>query len=168
VKILLRLQRWLRLVNRVAAATAAMAILFSCFAVSYAVLLRSMRISASWQLEAAVFLMIYAAFVGAAYTHETGGQINIPFIDHFLGPRARYWHRLAIDMASLALFGLLLWSGARRAWHAWDMGWTSETIWGPPLWLPYAAVPLGAALMIANLLVDVGLRLADARQVAGE
>ena len=159
---LLRLRRGLRLLNRLTAAAAALAILFSCFAITGSVLLRAARVSTTWQLEAAVFMMIYAAFVGAAYTHETGGQINIPFIDHYLGPRARRWHRSALDLAALALFTLLAVSGWKRAWQAWEMGWASETIWGPPLWIPYAAVPLGAALMIANLAVDLILRLAGA------
>ena len=48
-------------------------------------------------------------------------------------------------------------------WHqAWSKGWVSETVWAPPLWIPYLTVPLGMGLLALQYLADI-LALATGR-----
>ena len=40
-------------------------------------------------------------------------------------------------------------------WHfAWERGWRSDTVWGPKLWIPYLALPLGLGLLLLQLVAD--------------
>lgn len=39
-----------------------------------------------------------------------------------------------------------------KLWHvAWSRGWKSDTLWGPPLWIPYLAMPVGFAIYLLQL-----------------
>jgi TRAP-type C4-dicarboxylate transport system permease small subunit len=41
-------------------------------------------------------------------------------------------------------------------WHfAWARGWTSDTIWGVRLWIPYMAIPVGFGLLLLQLIADL-------------
>jgi TRAP-type C4-dicarboxylate transport system permease small subunit len=64
------------------------------------------------------------------------------------------------------------------AWYAWPMWWESvinhehsESLWGPPLWVPYFFLPLGMTLLFLQYLVYirdkiVKLRKGDLRKEA--
>ena len=38
---------------------------------------------------------------------------------------------------------------------AWSRGWRSDTVWGVRLWIPYAALPIGFALFLLQLVADL-------------
>tara|TARA_R110002020_G_scaffold26460_20_gene85514 strand:+ start:6611 stop:7138 length:528 start_codon:yes stop_codon:yes gene_type:complete len=161
IKILLSARRSLEAVNTAAAVISAGAVVFACFAVTWAVLARGVvGMNTIWELEASVYLLIYAAFLSAAFADRGGGQIAVDFLRNRLTGRARRIHRSLLDAIALAVFALLLVSGWDMFSGAWERGWRSETLWGPPLWIPYLAVPLGSALMVVTLAVDILLRLA--------
>jgi hypothetical protein len=41
-------------------------------------------------------------------------------------------------------------------WHeSWVNNWRAETVWAPPLWIPYAAIPLGFGLTALQYLADI-------------
>lgn len=158
---LLRLRAWLTVVNGIGAALSAAAIVFACLAITWAVLGRGfVGMNTVWELEASVYLLIYAAFLSAAYTHCNGGQIAIEVLRNAIKGRSRRIHRALLDAVALILFALLFVSGWEMFATAWTSGWRSETLWGPPLWIPYLAIPVGAGLMVPTLLVDILLRLA--------
>lgn len=143
-----------------AAMIAAAAVLFACFAISWAVVARgAVGFNTVWELEASIYLLIYAAFLGAAFAHRRGGQIAVEFLRERLTGRARRIHRTLLDLVALGLFALLAVSGWEMFHRAWESGWRSETLWGPPLWIPYAAIPLGGALMCLTLVTDIALRV---------
>jgi TRAP-type C4-dicarboxylate transport system permease small subunit len=161
IQTLLSVRRGLEAVNTAAAVLSAGAVVFACFAVSWAVLARGVAgMNTIWELEASVYLLIYAAFLSAAFADRGGGQIAVDFLRNKLTGRARRIHRTLLDAIALLIFGLLLVSGWDMFSGAWARGWHSETLWGPPLWIPYLAVPLGSALMVATLAVDIALRAA--------
>lgn len=161
IAVLIRFNAALDIATRVAAAVSAGAVLFACVAITWAVLARGLvGMNTIWELEAGVYLLIYAAFLSAAYTHRMGGQIAVGFLRNRLPDGARRVHGGVMDAIALALFALILVSGWDMFWKAWETGWRSETLWGPPLWIPYLALPLGAALIVLSLTVDILLRLA--------
>ncbi len=48
------------------------------------------------------------------------------------------------------------------AWHAWPMWWEavsgnehSESLWGPPSWIPYLFLPLGMTLLFLQYIVHI-------------
>lgn len=157
---LFRLRDILGVLAHVAATLSAGAIIFACVAITWAVAGRGIvGMNTIWELEASVYLLIYAAFLSAAYTHRDGGQIAVEYLREALSGRARRAHRMLLDLIALGLFALIFVSGLEMFLKAWDSGWQSETLWGPKLWIPYLAVPVGAGLISASLAVDVMLRL---------
>ncbi len=160
INALFQLRRILGALSRFAATLSAAAIIFACVAITWAVVGRGVAgMNTIWELEASVYLLIYAAFLSLAFTHRDGGQIAVEYLREALAGRARRIHRALLDAIALGLFVLIFQSGLEMFFKAWESGWRSETLWGPPLWIPYLAVPVGAALISVNLAVDVLLRL---------
>lgn len=160
VAVLLNLRAALGTLSKLLAALSAAAVLFACLAISWAVAGRSLvGMNTVWELEASVYLLIYAAFLSAAYTHRSGGQIAVEFLRENLTGRARRIHRTVLDLVALVIFVVLLVSGWEMFAGAWQNGWRSETLWGPQLWIPYLAIPVGSAVMVMSLAVDICLRL---------
>lgn len=173
IESLLRARRALDVLNLVASALAACGVIFACCAVTWAVLGRGLvGMNTIWELEASVYLLIYAAFLSLAYSDRAGGQIAIELVRKRFSGRAKRMHRGVLDLMALALFILLFISSWEMFIKAWDSGWRSASLWGPPLWMPYLAIPIGTALMIPNLLLDILIRLcghdAPADAVTGE
>ena len=51
---------------------------------------------------------------------------------------------------------------ALLAWYAWPMWWESvvenahsESLWGPPLWIPYFFLPFGLSLLFLQYIVHI-------------
>src|SRR3546814_6926608 len=76
--------------------------------------------------------------------------------------------RLAGSWLSLAFCAVMLVAGWINFHEAWVNGWTAPTVWAPPLWIPYAAVPIGFAMLCLQYTAEI-LRLhTDAQAVAIE
>lgn len=157
---LLQLRRALDVLNLIASWIAAMGILFACLSITWAVIGRGMfGMNTIWELEASVYILIYAAFLGLAYSDRSGSQIAIDMIRERVTGKAKLVYRSLLDLVALALFSLMFWSSLEMFHNAWVTGWTSMSLWGPPLWIPYLAIPIGTAIMIPNLIVDILIRL---------
>ncbi len=152
--------RFTEVLARIGATLSAAGVLFACLAITWAVLGRGFfGMNTIWELEASVYLLIYAAFLSAGFAHRSGGQIAVDFLRESLTGRARLVHRTFLDAVALGLFGLLFVSGGEMFLGAWESGWSSDTLWGPPLWVPYLAIPLGSAVICLCLVSDIVLRL---------
>ncbi len=147
-------------VNALFASIAAIALALAAFSISYGVLARNLiGKSTTWELEAGIYLILYATFFGAAYTHVAGGQISINALRNVLRPRWQRIHKVVGDSATLAFFGLIFFSGWHDMWTAFDRGWHSDTIWGPPLWIPLLSIPVGAALLVVTMAFEIILTI---------
>jgi len=150
----------IRTLTHLAATLAAVGVVFACLAVSWSVFARGvLNWSSFWEVEASVYALIYAALLSAAFTDRAGGQIGVRFLADKLRGRAAEYHQLFIDLLTLALFSVFTWSAWDLFLSSWETGWTTGTIWGPPLWLPHAALPIGGALLVLAVGVDVLIRL---------
>ncbi|MGB0683519.1 MAG: TRAP transporter small permease [Magnetovibrionaceae bacterium] len=111
--------------------------------------------STVWQTEAVIYLMIAATLVGLPYVQHLRGHVNVDLIPLSLTPTNRF--RLAVFTASLSILivGIMLFYGFEY-WHfAWSRGWTSDTVWAVPLWIPYLAIPVGFGLLWLQLIADL-------------
>ncbi len=146
--------------TRLAATVAAAGVVFACAAVTWSVLARSVfGLSTFWEMEAAVYTLIYAALLSAAFTDRSGGQIGVRLLADRLKGRMAEFHQLVLDLLTLGLFSVFTWSAWDLLLASWETGWTTGTIWGPPLWLPHAAFPIGGGLLVLAVGVDVLIRL---------
>jgi TRAP-type C4-dicarboxylate transport system permease small subunit len=115
--------------------------------------------STTWQIELSVFLLMYACFAGAAFGQMGEHHLNIDLLIIYLPPRAR-------EILLIVAGGLSCVICAVIAWYAWPMWWDavihnehSESLWGPPMWIPYIFLPLGMTLVFLQSLVQVRRRL---------
>lgn len=120
--------------------------------------------STTWQVELSVFLLMYACFVGAAYGQLGEHHLNIDLLIIYLSPRVRETLLAVTGVLSCIICVVI-------AWYAWPIWWEavarndhSESLWGPPLWIPYIFLPLGVTLVFLQSLVQVHSRIALLRE----
>jgi TRAP-type C4-dicarboxylate transport system permease small subunit len=149
-------ERGLAFCNNIIVVFAALALIAACAILSYSVLGRALFHSANyWQDEAAVFLLVGATFMSAAYVQGQRGHIGIEAFVGLLSPtvnRIRLW---LVDVASLLFCGFFAWKSWTLTYEAWDEGQVSNSMWSPPLAIPYALMALGMTLLCLQILLQI-------------
>jgi TRAP-type C4-dicarboxylate transport system permease small subunit len=150
------LQRALALCNNVIVFASALALVAACLILSYSVAVRSIFHSATyWQDEAAVFLLVGATFMTAAYVQSQRGHIGIEAFLHLLSPRANAIRLWLIDLASLLFCAFFAWKSWELAHEAYVDGQVSNSMWSPPLAIPYALMAAGMTLLCIQILLQL-------------
>lgn len=111
--------------------------------------------SAIWQHEFVTFSLIGATFVGAPYVLATRGHVAVDLVPLYLGRRGRFVLALLAGLISLVFCATLAGYGFAFWYQAWANDWHAETVWRPPLWIPYFAVPLGMGLLTLQALAGI-------------
>ena len=111
--------------------------------------------SAIWQHEFATFGLIGATFLGAPYVLLTHGHVNIDLLPLYLGRRARFALAVLAAAITFVFCALLAGYGFAFWYEAWVNDWHAQTVWRPPLWIPYFAVPLGMGLLALQCLAQM-------------
>jgi TRAP-type C4-dicarboxylate transport system permease small subunit len=154
------LQRALALCNNIIVVVAAVALIAACAILSYSVLSRALFHSANyWQDEAAVFLLVGATFMTAAYVQGQRGHIGIEAFVGLLSPvvnRVRLW---LVDFASLSFCAFFAWKSWTLAHEAWADGQVSNSMWSPPLAIPYVLMASGMTLLCVQILLQLAIPL---------
>jgi TRAP-type C4-dicarboxylate transport system permease small subunit len=135
---------------------AALCLLSAALIVTEGVIVRKvLGISTIWQIEASVYLLIFVVFGGAAFVQKNEHHLNVDLVIIHLSPRTREITLIVVSIISCILTAIL-------AWYAWPMWWESvvgnehsESLWGPPLWIPYLFLPLGMTLLFLQYIVYI-------------
>jgi len=158
--VFLQTVRWLsRMCGVVSAVLLIAAVLVVCHLVFVRYVLGA---SAIWQHEFVTFSLIGATFFGGPYLLLTHGHVNVDLLPMFMGRRGRVALALLASLLSLAFCLVIAWTGYVWWREAWTNGWRAETVWSPPLWIPYLAMPIGIGLMALQYVADI-LALATGR-----
>ena len=154
------LQRGLAFCNSIIVVVAGVALVAACVILSYSVLGRALFHSPNyWQDEAAVFLLVGATFMTAAYVQGQRGHIGIEAFIGLLPPvvnRARLW---LVDAASLLFCAFFAWKSWTLAHEAWVDGQVSNSMWSPPLAIPYGLMAAGMTLLCVQILLQLMIPL---------
>lgn len=111
--------------------------------------------STVWQTEMAAYLLIAAVFVGSPYVLMTRGHVYVDLLPLWSGPRTRMALAVVSFLVSFLFCALVAWK-AWMFWHeAWAQGWTTDTVWGPPLWAVYLSMPVGLTLLSLQLVAEM-------------
>jgi TRAP-type C4-dicarboxylate transport system permease small subunit len=100
------------------------------------------------------YLMVAAYFGILSGAYAGGAQIRIDFLLGTLRPSLQHAIEAVGCLATSILFGLIAWLAGSRAWTSFVRG---EVIPGSipwPIWLTYALVAGGSALLVLRLVVD--------------
>ncbi len=148
--------------NRVMYWFSAVAILLSALILTYEVLMRYIFVIPTiWEIEAAIYLGVMATFMGAAYGLKDGAHINIDLVTRALPPRIQTRLYRMMSFISLLFCIYLSYKGWQLWWEAFSKGWRSESLWGPPLAIPYFFLPMGISLLSLQFIIEIfGLRKA--------
>jgi TRAP-type C4-dicarboxylate transport system permease small subunit len=161
--LLAALERALSVCNSVIVVLAALALIAACVILSYSVLGRALFHAANyWQDEAAVFLLVGATFMTAAYVQGQRGHIGIEAFVGLLSPfvnRIRLW---LVDVASLLFCAFFTWKSWTLAHEAWVDGQVSNSMWSPPLAIPYGLMACGMTLLCVQILLQLMIPLSGA------
>jgi TRAP-type C4-dicarboxylate transport system permease small subunit len=154
------IERGLALCNNIIVVIAAVALIAACVILSYSVLGRALFHSPNyWQDEAAVFLLVGATFMTSAYVQQQRGHIGIEAFVGLLSPtvnRVRLW---LVDVASLLFCAFFAWKSWTLAHEAWVEGQVSNSMWSPPLAIPYVLMATGMTLLCVQILLQIILPL---------
>ncbi len=135
---------------------AALCLVAAAIIVTEAVIVRKIfGISTIWQTEASVFLLIFVVFTGAPFVQKNEHHLNVDLVVIHLSPKTRDLTIIVVSIISCILTGVL-------AWYAWPMWWEavvnnehSESLWGPPLWIPYLFLPLGMTVLFLQYVIYI-------------
>lgn len=139
---------------------AALCLLAAALIVTEAVIVRKLLgISTIWQIEASVFLLMFTVFAGSAFVQKSEHHLNVDLLIIHLSPRTREITLIVVSIVSCVLAAVI-------AWYAWPMWWEtlvenqhSESLWGPPLWIPYLFLPLGMTLLFLQYIVYIANKI---------
>jgi TRAP-type C4-dicarboxylate transport system permease small subunit len=154
------LERALTLCNTIIVFLSAIALIAACVILSYSVATRSIFHSATyWQDEAAVFLLVGATFMTAAYVQSQRGHIGIEAFVGLLSPTVNSIRLWLIDLASFVFCGFFAWKSWTLTHEAWVDGQVSNSMWSPPLAIPYALMAAGMTLLCVQILLQLMIPL---------
>ena len=159
------LGRALDVCNRVIVILAGIALVAACVILSYSVLGRALFHSPNyWQDEAAVFLLVGATFMTAAYVQSQRGHVAIEAFTGLMSPLANRIRLWLVDVASFAFCAFFTWKSFTLAHEAYVDGQVSNSMWSPPLAIPYTLMGLGMSLLCIQLLLQIILPLTGAHR----
>ncbi|MCF8143864.1 MAG: TRAP transporter small permease [Deltaproteobacteria bacterium] len=135
---------------------AALSLVAAAVIVTEGVVIRKVfGISTIWQIEASVFLLIFTVFSGSAFVQKNEHHLNVDLVVIHLSPKSREITLIVVSILSCIIAAVL-------AWYAWPMWWEtvvrndhSESLWGPPLWIPYFFLPLGMTLLFFQYILYI-------------
>ncbi|WP_456725211.1 MULTISPECIES: TRAP transporter small permease [unclassified Bradyrhizobium] len=150
------LGRALSVCNNIIVVFAALALIAACVILSYSVLGRALFHSPNyWQDEAAVFLLVGATFMSSAYVQSQRGHVSIEAFVGLLSARANGIRLWLVDVASFAFCTFFAWKSWTLAHEAYVDGQVSNSMWSPPLAIPYGLMALGMTLLCVQLLLQI-------------
>lgn len=110
-----------------------------------------MNDSLTWTEEVARYAMIWLSFLGGGLVFRHGGHIAIDMLTQKIP--AGFARNAVLGLSQLVILvflGVLLWKGIETLGNSSYMTTAALQL---PMTVPYAAIPVGAALMIYHLLV---------------
>jgi TRAP-type C4-dicarboxylate transport system permease small subunit len=144
---------------------AALSLVAAAVIVTEGVIVRKIfGISTIWQIEASVYLLIFTVFSGSAFVQKSEHHLNVDLIVIHLSPKTREITLIVVSILSCMVVAIL-------AWYAWPMWWEtvvnnehSESLWGPPLWIPYFFLPLGMTLLFFQYILYIRNKIITLRK----
>jgi TRAP-type C4-dicarboxylate transport system permease small subunit len=150
------LERGLAFCNNIIVVLAAIALIAACAILSDSVIGRALFHSPNyWQDEAAVFLLVGATFMTSAYVQGQRGHIGIEAFVGLLPPmvnRIRLW---LVDVVSFLFCAFFAWKSWTLTREAWVDGQVSNSMWSPPLTIPYGLMAAGMTLLCLQILLQI-------------
>lgn len=151
-----RIIKWIVALSRLCGVISALFILIAVILTCQMIWIRFvLNGSTVWQTEAVIYLMVSATLIGLPYVQFLRGHVRVDLLPILLGPDLGKILSVTTQILSLVIIGVMTWY-SWDMWHvAWQGKWTSDTIWGVRLAIPYFALPVGFGVYFLQLLAEL-------------
>ena len=131
-------------------------IFFLALIIGYDVLARYLFNSPTrWAYELSIMFFGTFVLLGGAYSAVKGGHVNMDVVYNLFPRRVRALLDVITFFVALAFVGVLLWKGGATAWDSIKILETDSTLWGPPIYPFRTMLPLGAFLLLLQLIAKL-------------
>jgi len=155
--------RVLTTINQGVVILSSIALVIASIVLTYSVFSRYFfHFSTDWQDELSVFLIVGAVFMSGAAVQAQRGHVAIEAIVGLLPARSNHIRQLVVDLASFAFCAFFAWKSWTLAHEAWVDGQVSNSMWSPPLAIPYVLMALGMTLLCLQILLQIIIPFAGA------
>jgi TRAP-type C4-dicarboxylate transport system permease small subunit len=111
--------------------------------------------STVWQTEFVVYAMIASTFIGAPYVLLLKGHVSVDLLPVMLGGNVKRLLDTLAASLSLMFCALLAYSAWHYFYEALSSGWTTDTVWALPLWIPLLPLPLGVGILCLQYIAEI-------------
>jgi TRAP-type C4-dicarboxylate transport system permease small subunit len=154
-------------VNRAMVVLGMLALLAASLVLSSSVFSRYLlKASTDWQDETAVFCLVGATFLCAAFVQSLRGHVGIEAVSGLLPAWLNRLRQVGVDAMCLLFCTFFAWKSWTLLHEAWVDGQTTSSSWAPPLWIPYGLMATGMSLLSLQLLLQLTASLNALRQPA--
>ena len=98
----------------------------------------------TWQTELVTMLLVASTFIGAAYVLSEKNVTKL---------------KIFTDSLCLIFFLILFYVSYEITYEAFIKNYNTGTVWGPPLWIPYSSMLIGAILMTMSYISELILHV---------
>jgi TRAP-type C4-dicarboxylate transport system permease small subunit len=104
-------------------------------------------------IEIGQIMLAYIAFLSLSYGLIKRTHVRVTLLFDRFPQKVRHFAEILSAIAGIAFFSLLLWGGTEQFWDSWIIKEIMPAAARLPYWFPKLAFPIGAALMIIQLLI---------------
>jgi TRAP-type C4-dicarboxylate transport system permease small subunit len=159
-RLLQPLARALLWVNQLLVTLGMVALLVASVVLTYSVVSRYvMKASTDWQDEAAVFCLVGATFLCAAFVQSLRGHVGIEAIAGWLPKSLNKFRLTLVDLMGTLFCSFFSWKSWTLFHEALIEHQTTSSSWAPPLAIPYGLMAAGMTLLSLQLLVQFTARV---------
>lgn len=108
-----------------------------------------------WQTDFTTYALVAATFVGSPYVLMTRGHVNVDIVPLHVSGGLRFGLAVVTSVLAFAFCLVMTWISWRFWYEAWASNWVSDTVWRVRLWIPYASMPVGFALLTLQYVADL-------------
>ena len=111
--------------------------------------------STTWQTEFTTFTISAAMLLGAPYVLLTGGHVAVTVLPDALSGTPKKLMRLVASLCGLAFCLALTYGSWHYVMKAYSAGWTTGTVWNPPLWPAVLPMAIAATLLSLQYVAEI-------------
>lgn len=149
---LLAAYKALGLLNRLIMLVSMLAVVAAAGVLTLSVIQRYfLKIPTDWQDETAIFLLVGVTFLTGAAVQARRGHVGIEAVSELLSPKVESIRLRVADLISCLFCAFFAWKSWTLLQEAIADGQTTDSTWGPPLWIPYSTMAAGMTLVAIQL-----------------
>jgi TRAP-type C4-dicarboxylate transport system permease small subunit len=106
----------------------------------------------NWVIDVSTILLLYTAFLGAAWLLRAEGHVAVDFILAQLKPRHQFLLQVINSLICVAVCAIITLYGVKETITVWKLDLYVDMPLEPPKWLVTIIIPLGSILLLIQFI----------------